>query len=92
MTMRKERHVDALMSALLAARQNEKRWMEMSSELSADSEQMEQWRCTAGLRRREVERIEALLAEMAEHEGSPETDALKNAVAGNDTDALRKTE
>lgn len=59
----------ALRSALQAARQNAERWMEMSPEASADSEQMEQWRSTARLRRREVERIEMLLAEIVEQQG-----------------------
>jgi hypothetical protein len=36
--------------------------MEMSPEFSSDSELMEQWTSTAKLRRLEVERIEALLA------------------------------
>jgi hypothetical protein len=52
----------ALRSALRAARENEKRWREMQSELSTDSDSMEQWAATAKLRRLEVERLEAILA------------------------------
>ena len=33
--------------ALRAARENEDRWIQMSPEFSADSEQMAQWRSTA---------------------------------------------
>jgi len=54
--------IAALHSALKSARENEKRWMEMSAEFSTDAERMEQWTSTARLRRLEVERIEALLA------------------------------
>jgi hypothetical protein len=53
----------ALLSALRAARANEKRWREMQAECSTDSEAMEQWSATAKLRRLEVERLEAALAE-----------------------------
>jgi hypothetical protein len=52
----------ALQSALRAARENEKRWREMETECSTDSEAMEQWAATAKLRRLEVERLEAILA------------------------------
>jgi hypothetical protein len=38
----------------------------MSLEFSSDSERMEQWASTAKLRRHEVERIEALLADATE--------------------------
>jgi hypothetical protein len=38
--------------------------MEMSPEISADCDGMEQWASTAKLRRLEVERIETLLAEV----------------------------
>jgi len=38
----------------------------MSPEFSSDSERMEQWTSTAKLRRLEVERIEALLANATE--------------------------
>jgi len=64
MTLPKERSADALQIALRAARENETRWLEMSPEISADSERMEQWASTAKLRRLEVERIETLLAEV----------------------------
>jgi hypothetical protein len=40
--------------------------MEMSPEISADNERMEQWASTAKLRRLEIERIETLLAEVAD--------------------------
>ena len=40
--------------------------MEISAEFSTDSERMEQWSSTAKLRRLEVERIEALLADAPE--------------------------
>ena len=52
----------ALLSALDAARANEKRWREMQAECSTDSEAMGQWSATAKLRRLEVERLEAILA------------------------------
>jgi len=64
MTLPKEKSADALQIALRAARENEARWMEMSPEISADSDQMEQWASTAKLRRLEVERVETLLAEV----------------------------
>ena len=64
MTLQKERSADALQIALRAARENEARWMEMSPEISADSDRMEQWANTAKLRRLEIERIETLLAEV----------------------------
>ena len=60
------RQIEALRAALKAARENENRWMEISAEFSADPERMEQWSSTAKLRRIEVERIEALLADAAE--------------------------
>ncbi len=75
-----DRH-DALTAALRAARENEQRWMELSPDPSADGERMEQWRSVARLRRLEVERIEALLAQMIEHRGKPQPDRLDNAVA-----------
>jgi hypothetical protein len=53
----------ALQSALRVALENEKRWREMQAECSTDSEAMEQWAATAKLRRLEVERLEATLAE-----------------------------
>jgi predicted component of type VI protein secretion system len=61
----------ALRSTLETARENEKRWLAMSAEFSSDAEQMEQWRSTARLRHREVERLEALLAE-----GAPAADGF----------------
>jgi hypothetical protein len=48
--------------------------MEMSPEFSTDGERMEQWASTAKLRRLEVERIEALLAEIAEPSSSQDPD------------------
>ena len=71
MTLTKETSADALQSALRAARENEARWMEMSPEISADNERMEQWASTAKLRRIEVERIETLLAEVADSSPGP---------------------
>jgi len=41
----------------------------MCPEFSSDSEQMEQWTSTAKLRRLEVKRIEALLANQTEPSG-----------------------
>jgi hypothetical protein len=61
---------DALRLTLRAARDNEARWREMSPESTADIERIEQWASIAKLRRVEVERIEMLLAEMAETESS----------------------
>jgi hypothetical protein len=66
-----EQSADALQSALRAARENENRWVGMSPEFSSDSERMEQWTSTAKLRRLEVERIEALLANATEPSGFP---------------------
>ena len=66
MTLPKQKSVDALQIALRAARENEARWIEMSPEISADNDRMEQWASTAKLRRSEVERIETLLAEVAD--------------------------
>jgi hypothetical protein len=66
MDIPREQSADSLQSALRAARENENRWVEMSSEFSSDSERMEQWTSTAKLRRLEVERIEALLANAME--------------------------
>ena len=64
MTLPEEKSADALQIALRAARENEARWMEMSPEISADCDRMEQWASTAKLRRLEIERIETLLAEV----------------------------
>lgn len=59
---RKQRNTE-LHSALRAARENENRWLGMNAECVSDSEAMELWANTAKLRRLEVERIEALLAQ-----------------------------
>ena len=64
MTLPKETNADTLQIALRAARENEARWMEMSPEISADSDRLEQWASTAKLRRLEIERIETLLGEV----------------------------
>jgi hypothetical protein len=69
MDIPREQSADALQSALRAARKNENRWVGMSPEFSSDSERMEQWASTAKLRRHEVERIEALLANATEPSG-----------------------
>lgn len=71
MTLPKPNSADALQLALRAARENETRWMEMSPEISADSDRMEQWASTAKLRRIEVERIETLLAKVADSSPGP---------------------
>jgi hypothetical protein len=71
MDMPSEQSADALQSALRAARENENRWVEMSPEFSSDSERMEQWASTAKLRRIEVQRIEALLADATESQSFP---------------------
>ena len=71
MDIPREQSADALQSALRAARENENRWVEMSPEFSSDSERMEQWTSTAKLRRHEVERIEALLANVTEPPSFP---------------------
>jgi hypothetical protein len=71
MTLPKQKSADALQIALRAARENESRWMEMSPEFSGDGDRMEQWASTAKLRRIEVERIETLLAEVADSSPSP---------------------
>jgi hypothetical protein len=68
----KDQLADELLASLSAARENEERWLEMSPEFSADSQGMEQWASTAKLRRLEVERIEALLAELSEPPYSPQ--------------------
>ena len=66
-----EQSADALQSALRTARENENRWVGMSPEFTSDSERMEQWTSTAKLRRHEVERIEALLANATEPSSFP---------------------
>ena len=75
-----ERSNDALSSALQEAQRNEERWMGLSPEPSADGERMEQWRSIARLRRLEVERIEALLAQRIEPLGRPQLEELENTV------------
>jgi hypothetical protein len=71
MDIPREQSADALQSALRAARENENRWVGMSPDFSSDSERMEQWTSTAKLRRHEVERIEALLANAKEPSSVP---------------------
>ena len=66
MNSSRDQQIEELQVALKAARENENRWMEISADFSTDPERMEQWSSTAKLRRLEVERIEALLAEAAE--------------------------
>jgi hypothetical protein len=63
MTTSSKQHHPALQSALRAARENESRWLAMQADYASDTEAMEQWASTAKLRRLEVERLEALLAE-----------------------------
>ena len=65
MNSSRDQQIETLQAALKAARENENRWMEISADFSTDPERMEQWSSTAKLRRLEVERIEALLAETA---------------------------
>jgi hypothetical protein len=60
---------EALESALRAALENERRWIEVCPGFSSDSEQLAQWTSTAKLRRLEVERIETLLANRTELSG-----------------------
>ncbi len=88
MDIPQEQSADALQSALRAARENENRWVEMSLEFSSDSERMEQWTSTAKLRRLEVERIEALLANATELSSVPRP--VSNA-AVETTDRLGET-
>ena len=64
MTTELEGRDDELRSALRVAQENEDRWIRLSPEISVDSEGAEQWAGTAKLRRLEVERIEALLADV----------------------------
>jgi hypothetical protein len=66
MTTLIQRDEEALKSALQSARENEKRWLEMSLESLAGDESVEQWASIARLRRLEVERIETLLRQMIE--------------------------
>ena len=65
MTPLREKRSDELRAALLVARENERRWMELCPETSTDGERMAQWSIIAKLRRAEVERIEAVLAKIA---------------------------
>jgi hypothetical protein len=67
---------EALESALRAAHENERRWMEVCPGFSSDSEQTEQW---TKLRRREAERIETLLANV------PEPSSLPTFIRENDS-------
>jgi hypothetical protein len=71
-TPSKDQRADELQSALLAARENEDRWLEMSPDFSTDGQSVEQWASTAKLRRREVERLEAILAELQGPSSSPQ--------------------
>ena len=71
MNSSRDQQIDTLQAALKAARENENRWMEISADFSTDPERMEQWSSTAKLRRLEVERIEALLANVTEPSGFP---------------------
>lgn len=64
MTTELDRRDKALRSALTVAQENENRWIRLSPEISVDSESAELWAGTAKLRRLEVERIEALLADV----------------------------
>jgi hypothetical protein len=66
MTSSRNQRDTELHSALRAARENETRWLGMNAEYATDSEAMEQWANTAKLRRIEVERVEALLAQAEE--------------------------
>ena len=69
MNSSRDQQIETLQTALKAARENENRWIELSSEFSTDPERMEQWSSTARLRRLEVERIEALLVGAADPVG-----------------------
>ena len=88
MNSSRDQQIEALQVALKAARENENRWMEISSEFSIDAERMEQWTSTAKLRRLEVERIEALLANATELSSVPRP--VSNA-AVETTDRLGET-
>ena len=66
MTSSRKQCSTELHSALRAARENENRWLGLNAEYATDGEAMEQWANTARLRRLEVERIEALLAQAEE--------------------------
>ena len=64
MTPLGEKQGDQLRDALLIARENERRWIELCPEDSADGERMAQWTTIAKLRRAEVERVEVALEEI----------------------------
>ena len=66
MNSQRDQCAEALQSAPHAACVSERRWTGIPLEFSSDSEWMEQWTSTAKLRRLEVERIEALLANVTE--------------------------
>ena len=68
----RDQSTEALESALRAALENERRWMEVCPGFSSDSDQIEQWTSTAKLRRLEVERIETLLANMTDLSNFPQ--------------------
>jgi hypothetical protein len=82
MTTLIQRDGEALMSALLSARENEKRWLEMSQESLAGDESLEQWANIARLRRLEVERIETLLEQMTEDQRLLQFAGCKDEDAG----------
>ena len=77
----RDQQIEAHQAALRVAHENENRWMEISAEFSTDAERMEQWTCTARLRRLEVERIEALLAGAAESCGLAQPGCRKTVEA-----------
>lgn len=64
MTPLREKRSDELRAPLIVARENERGWIELCPEASTDGERMAQWTSVAKLRRLEVERIEAELAEI----------------------------
>ena len=88
MNSSRDQQIETLQTALRVARENENRWMEISAEFSTDAERMEQWTSTARLRRLEVERIEALLANATELSSVPRP--VSNA-AVETTDRLGET-
>jgi len=95
MTAQWERQHEALMCALQTARENEQRWMEISPDFFADSEQLErieEWAGTARLLRLEIERIEFLLAQIRVHRGLQRPVGLAESFAGNEKDAASSTQ
>lgn len=70
MTTELEGRDHALRSALGVAQKNEDRWIGLSPEICVGSEGAEQWAGTAKLRRLEVQRIEALLADVLNIQGN----------------------